>query len=175
MKATNNGRLVEIPDCMISIPGEKPIKLRALPDISDSKSAVYNNEAIMGRSFPLYTYSHSGDRQISMTMHFYIINKGDGAKNLEDLRKIQSLVYPRRGDGGAPYKPPVVCTIKCGQLLAKEAICTVMQSYNIKFDPQVAWEKETYCPYKFSVDTSWLVVYTSSDLPYNDRIVQLGR
>lgn len=174
MKATNNGKLNPIPDCTIIISGS-PIIMKALPDIGDGKSAVYNSEPIIGRSFPLYTYSHSADRTISVTVHFFIVEPGDGEKNLAALRLIESAVYPQSGDGGAPYKPPPVCTIKCGQILAKQSLCVVLQSYSVKFDPGVAWEQGTLCPYRFSVDTTWLVVYTSSDLPFNDRIITTGR
>ena len=181
MRATNSGSLNEIPDCTIEIPSRKKgshiIQLNNLPDVSDSKTAVYNNETIMGRSFPLYTYSHSGDRSISLQLHFFIVNKGDGEKNLEDLRWIQSAAYPRKGKGGLPYLPPPVCQIRCGDILATkgEAICVSLQSYSVRFPTEVAWDEKTYCPYRFDVDTQWLAVYTSSDLPYQNRIISLGR
>lgn len=174
-KATNSGKLNPIKDCSLTIPNAGEIVMNNLPDISDTKSAVYNNESIMGRSFPLYTYSHSSDRSISLQIHFFIIEKGDGAKNLQYLRWIQSAVYPREGSGGAPYQPPPVCTLQCGKLLASEKICVILQSYSVKFPTQVAWEEETYCPFRFDVDTSWLVVYNSQDLPYQSRIVKSGR
>ena len=175
MKATLNGKLNEIPDCTIFIPNAGTIRMKALPDISDGKSAVYNNEGIMGRSFPLYTYSYSGDRTLSIQLHFYIVKVGDGSGNLRDLRRIQSAVYPRRGDNGAPYTPPPICTIKCGSLIALEPVCALLQSYNVKFPTDVAWEENTYCPFRFDVDTNWLIVYTSADLPFQSRIVGLGR
>lgn len=175
MKATNNGNLNYIEDCYIEIPEAGTILMRSLPDISDGKSAVYNNEPIMGRSFPLYTYSHSADRTLNMQLHFYIIKEGDGQRNLEDLRRIQSAVYPRQGSGRAPYLPPPVCTIKVNKILADQPICAQLQSYSVKFPTDVAWDEETYCPFKFDVDTSWLVVYASNDLPYQDRIVTSGR
>lgn len=149
--------------------------MRTLPDISDQKTAIYNNEAIIGRSFPLYTYSHSGDRTISIQIHYINEQESDYDRALQELRWIQSAVYPRQGDG-CPYKPPPVCQIKCGDLLASgnTPVCAVLQSYSVKFDPSVAWWEQNYCPYKFDVDTSWLTVYTSSALPFQDQIVQSG-
>ena len=174
-KATNAGTLNEIPKCKITIPNAGTIVLNNLPDISDSKQAVYNPQPIIGRSFPLYTYSHSGDRTINMQLHFFIVNPGDAQRNLSDLRKIQSAVYPRRGDN-TPYKPPPICTIECNQILANdEPLCAALQSYSVRFPTDVAWDTETYCPYRFDVDTQWWVVYTSTDLPYQDRIVTSGR
>jgi len=176
MKATNNGVLNNLKDCWINIPNAGKIILRSLPDISDSKQASYNSENIIGRSFPLYTYSYSGDRSINIQLHFFIIQDGDAQGNINDLRKIQSAAYPREGTGGRPYMPPVICTLTCGKLLAEEPLCAVLQSYSVKFPTEVAWFEQdgTYCPYRFDVDTSWLVVYTSSQLPYQNRIVTYG-
>lgn len=188
MKATNNGSLAPLSKCTISIPvGNGPsqvIYLNNLPDISDSKSAVYNNEAIIGRSFPLYTYSHSGDRAISMQLHFFVVDKDDSNKNLSYLRLLQSAVYPREGSqNGAPFVPPPICQITCGSLLSgnpkngisAQPLCCVLQSYNVKFPTEVVWDQNSFCPFRFDVDTSWLVVYTSNDLPFQERIVESGR
>jgi hypothetical protein len=175
MKSTTKGKLNEIYQCYINI-GSETITLNNLPDISDTKSAVYNQEGIIGRSFPLYTYSHSADRTINMQLHFFVVEKGDAARNLSDLKKLQSAVYPRDGAGsGTPYQPPVICKIFCNKLLADEALCAVLQSYSVKFPTEVAWDEETFCPFRFDVDTNWLVVYTSSNLPDNTRIIQSGR
>lgn len=203
MKATRQGRLQSIPECKIIIPaagfttqtiinpltgnpstqinptgGEIEIILNNLPDISDSKSAVYNGEGIIGRASPIHTYSHSAERTISMQLHFFIVEPNDGLKNLQYLRAIQSAVYPRRGDTGGellPYRPPPVCRIRCGKLLGDEDLCVILQSYSVKFPTEVAWDEKTYCPYRFDVDTSWVVTYTTVDLPFQDRIVQSGR
>lgn len=184
MKATDNGSLIKVPDCDIEIPGAGTISLNNLPNISDSKTASYNNEAIIGRSFPLYTYSHSGDRAISIQMHFFVIDPQDAERNLQYLRMIQSAAYPRQGGiNGAPFTPPPVCKVRCGALLAgnprsgesAQPLCCVLQSYSVNFPTEVVWHNETFCPFRFDVDTSWLVVYTSDDLPYQDRIVRSGR
>ena len=183
MKATNNGSLTRLPRCTIAIPNAGPIILNNLPDITDSKDAIYNNEAIIGRSTPLYTYSHSGDRSIGIQMHFFVVDKGDAEKNLEYLRWIQSALYPRPSDGNYPFVPPVVCQITCGSLLSgnpaekesSQPLCCILKSYSVKFPTEVAWDEETFCPFKFDVETSWIVVYASDDLPFQDRIVKSGR
>lgn len=179
MKATTNGKLNYIPEFYISVPGfGDPIRVKSLPDISESKQASYNNEAIMGRSAPLYTYSHSGDRTLSIQLHLFITEEGDALENITILRQIQCASYPRQGQKGSPYMPPCVCTIKCGKILADEPLCAILQSYNVKFPTEVAWwegDDGQYCPYRFDIDTNWLVVYTSSDLPYADRIFRTGR
>jgi hypothetical protein len=102
MKSTINGKLNQIPEFELNIPEAGVIKLRSLPELGDSKQASYNSENIIGRSFPLYTYSHSGDRSISLQLHFFIIEDGDARRNISDLRKIQSAVYPRPGARRSP-------------------------------------------------------------------------
>jgi len=182
MYSTNpKGDLTQISECVLTIPNgngkgrDCEIVLNNLPDISDSKQTSYNNEAIIGRSFPLYTYSHSGDRSISISFHFFVLKKQDATENINSLRKIQSAAYPREGKNGAPFSPPVICTFKCGKLVGDTPLCLILQSYSVKFPTDVAWDEETYCPYKFDVETSWLTVYTSDELPDQNRIITSGR
>jgi hypothetical protein len=169
------GKLVNLRDCYINIPDVGVVELKSLPEIGDSKSAEYNDEPIMGRSFPLKTYSHSANRSISMSLHFFVVNQEDIAANMQSLRMLESAVYPRQGSQGLPFRPPPVCQIKCGKLLGEEELCVVLRSYSVKFPTDVAWDEEFYVPYKFDVDTSWDVVYRSSDLPGMERILDMGR
>lgn len=178
MKATLDRKLKELSKCTIYIPTYRTITPNILPDISDQKSAAYNDEPIIGRSQPLKTYSHSENRTISMTLHFIAASKDDIKKNYEDLRGIQSAVYPRDDTGGvynAPFVPPPVCRIKCGKILGDSEICCVLKSYSVKFPTDVPWDEEDYIPWKFDVDTTWDVVYKNSDLPGAERIVGTGR
>jgi len=173
-KATDgSGDLQPIEKCKVIIPGATTIIMDNLPDISDTKSAAYNDEAVIGRSVPLKTYSHSENRVINTKIHFFIRKKSDAEENLSKLYALQSAVYPQSGD---PYKPPPICQLQCGDLLAKSVpLCVVLLSYNVSYPTDVAWDKETLCPYKFDVDCSWQVVYAVDDLPNSERIVQEGR
>ncbi|MCK9459718.1 MAG: hypothetical protein M0R80_08775 [Proteobacteria bacterium] len=178
MKATDgSGSLVEIPNCWIMIPGAGTVFMKALPDISDSKSAQYNDETVIGRASPLKTYSHSAPRTISMTLHFYTTKAGDADENLSFLRALESAVYPRDiGGGGAPFIPPPVCMIRCGSLLSdKDPLCVILMQYSVKFPTNVAWNKTLFTPVQFDVDTTWEVVYKSADLPGQSRIFTDGR
>lgn len=178
-KATGpSGQLINLRDCYIFVPNYGTIYLNNLPDISDGKGAAYNDETPIGRSFPLKTYSHSDNRTISMQLHFYVGKQADVVDNLSYLRAIESAVYPRDQVGGAanaPFVPPPICRIKCGRLLANEELCCVLKTYSVKFPTDVAWDEDFYTPYKFDVDTSWDVVYKSSDLPGQGRILNSGR
>lgn len=176
----SGGPLVPIKDCYVDIPvGESSrfrFEMKVLPEISDSKQANYSDEPIMGRSFPLKTYSHSDNRAIGMTIHMVVSEPSDIQENLDALRAIQSAVYPRHGKGDAPYIPPPICWIRCGRLLADfEDLCVVLKQYNVKFPTEVAWDEDTFVPFKFDIETSWEVVYKSSELPGAERIFQLGR
>lgn len=181
-KATNDGSLNPIGDCYISIPdpsGGPPhiITMNNLPDISDSKMANYSNSPIIGRSAPLYTYSNSGDRNISIQIHLFVVDAFDAETNLEHLRWLQSACYPTEGESGVPFSPPPICQIRCGDLLAKgQAVCAVLNNCSVKFPTEVAWDimSGTFCPYRLDIDTQWIVVYNSSNLPFRDRIVKTG-
>ena len=187
-----SGDLVPIEKCVLNIPNvpralsgvpvgplqdttSGMIVMDNLPEISDTKSAVYNNEPIIGRSFPLYTYHYSSDRTISLQIHFFIRKDGDAETNLGNLRKIQSAAYPREGSFGAPFTPPVICTFECGKMLADGPLCVILQNYSVKFPTDVAYDEVTLCPYRFDVDTSWWVVYTSCKLPNASQIIKSGR
>lgn len=173
------GKLKPITDCYIIIPvgsQDHTIILDNLPDISDTKSANYNDETVIGRASPLKTYAQSDSRAIQMTLHFITSERYGYYKNIEDLRAIQSAVYPREGESGAPFIPPPVCKIKCGQLLSQSGeLCVILKSYSVKFPTDVSWDSDTYIPHKFDVDTTWDVVYTSQYLPGQERIFQLGK
>ena len=188
-KATISGSLQPIDNCKLVIPSENPaagtsktLVMNNLPDISDSKQAHYNNEGIIGRAAPLYTYSHSGDRNINIQFHFFITREACdnldcnqcGNCNLDTLRWIQSATYPRTGLG-TPYRPPPICKFTCGSFLSKDGyICIALQSYNVKFPTEVAWDEGSNCPYRFDVDTSWLIVYDTANLPFQSRIYETG-
>lgn len=176
MKATNNnGSLRLIEDCYLDIPGYRKIVVNNIPDISDTKSAVYNADAIIGRSSPLHTYSHSDTRNITINFHFLITKEGDADQNLADKRAIESCVYTREG-GDIPFIPPVICKFRCGNVLTQEEdLCVLLQNYSFSMPSDVAFDELTLCPYKFDLSTSWWVVYTSEDLPYASRIIQSGR
>lgn len=174
MRATNEktGSLVPILDCYVYVPNFGRIYMKSLPDISDSKDAVYNDEIVIGRSTPIKTYSHSGIRPISLQIHLFATSSEESFQNLQILRAIQSCVYPRNDNtNGAPFAPPVVCTLKCGYLLAANPLCVVCKNYSVKYPTDVPWDEVTFAPIKFDIDTSWDVVYRSSELPGQDKIL----
>lgn len=179
-KATNNGKLNKLDDnkFYILIPKngglpERKISFYVLPEISDSKSAVYADESIMGRSMPLKTYSYSDNRSIGVNIHFLVTSQKDISENITAMRSLQSCVYPGE-EGNFPFTPPPVCKIKFGDILGSKPLCCVLKSYSVKFPTEVAWDATYFIPYKFDMDTNWDVVYNSMDLPSSTRILQFG-
>ncbi len=175
------GALEPILDCYIDIPGDDEfpapgdkIEFYIMPDISDSKGATYGAENLMGRSFPVKTYSHSDERTINLELHFISLQDTNIDKNLGYLNLIRSAVYQRTGDNKIPYKPPGICKIKCGQLLGNNEICAVLKNYSVKFPIDQVIDETTLLPYKFDVSTTWEVVYASSDLPGAGKIISDG-
>lgn len=175
-KATNSdGVLNPIDNCWIAIPKFGIITMNNLPDISDSKSANYNDEPIIGRAFPLKTYSHSDNRSISVQIHLFVTQQSDVQTNIAYMRALESCVYPRNGISSAPYQPPPVCQIYCGQLLGENPLCVVLKQYSVKFPTDVAWDDTYYTPWKFDIDTTWDVVYSTNSLPGQERILSSGQ
>ena len=154
------------------------IYMNNIPQLGEGKNAVYDGTPIIGRSSPLHTYHYSDTRRIDLTFHFVATQSSDLDPNyglLSKLRLIQSAVYPRSGTGGASFSPPPVCQMKCGELLANQELCVILESFKVRFPDDVVWVATTLCPYKFDVDTAWWVVYTSNDLPDQSRIFSSGR
>lgn len=178
MKATlARGTLVDLQDCWVEIDGER-ITMKILPDITDSKSADYTDENAIGRSTPFKSYQNSANRTISWSAHFMVCKDGDQQTIIDNLRLIESAVYPKSDNtGGAPYAPPPICTLRCGDLLSdinSDDLCAVLKSYSVKFDTSVPWDEDGYIPYKLDVDMSFEVIYDQSELPGSEKIMSDG-
>jgi len=151
---------------------------RILPDITDSKNANYTHETIIGRSSPVVIFSYSEPRTIQAELHFMIMQCEDIEENLRSLNIIRSLAYPGGPDGQAPYTPPPVSKFICGHLLdGPEGICVILRAYSVRFPTEVAWDNNdpnsivpSYLPYRFSISTTWEVVYACKDLPTNQLV-----
>lgn len=180
------GILTDIPNTYLFIPGPSrksgsggsrqraiTIRFKILPEITDGKRTSFIGEPIQGRTSPLKTYSHSEERIVNITMHFILAGEDDAELHLEYLRWIQSAVYPRERENFL-YLPPPVCEFKCGALLGEEPLTIVLQSYNVKYPVNVAWEPVYHIPMKFSIDTTWETVYRSDELPGQERIINWG-
>jgi hypothetical protein len=173
------GVMVPIDNCTVTIPGVGTLKPRILPDITDTKSATYNDEPVIGRSFPIKTYAHSDNRSISMIWHIVIVNAATLTEAIRQLSAFQSCVYPRTTTGQTPYNPPVICTISCGAMLCDysntatpSALCVVLKNYSVSYPTDVAYDASNMIPLKFDIHLQWEVVYATSKLPGQDMIIK---
>jgi hypothetical protein len=154
--------------------GQSVIPLKILPDVSDSKSAQYNDEPVMGRSFPIKTYAYSENRTIGMTVYFYADTQQALNCNWTYCRIIQSATYPRstiQMGNMLPYRPPQLCQLKGSALLATGPLCVVIKRYGLKIPRDVPLDPTTLIPYYFTMDIEMDVVYNSTDLPGQERII----
>lgn len=172
MKATNNlGALNPVP-CTINV-AEIPITIYILPAITDSKGALYTDIPIIGRSFPVKTYAHSENRTIGMSLYFYAETRSKLKLNLSYHRLLQSATYPRESFfNNLPFRPPPICTIKCGSLLSNDPLSVVLLSYELEIPRDVPWDDEFGIPYYWMVKTNWNVVYDVTRLPGQEKIWQ---
>ena len=190
MKATeatvlqNLGGLYPDKQCFIEVGGitkaggiQGIIYMNTLPDISDSKSASYADESAIGRTMPFKTYQYSENRTVSWTAHFVVNQKSDIDTIFGYLRLLESCVYPESpSDNGAPYRPPPICSLRCGGLLSGSGspLYAVMKSYSVKFDTSVPWDQESFMPFKLDVDMQFDVVYNQTELPGSSMILTGG-
>ena len=190
MRATNkDGKLIPLKDCYLQSDlaangalygGNSAVQMffDNIPDISDKKSAKYNDETGIGRTAPIKAYANSDNRAITAECHFYVQESTDGMNNqsaqaiVRTLRWLEAHVYPRKAS--APYAPPPIMQIKCMQNLSDMPMCVILLDYNVKFDSQVPWDEETGIPYKVDVSLSFEVVYNSGNLPFAEDIVVHG-
>lgn len=181
MLATKTGgQFNDLQDCYIRI-GDFKMYMYNMPDISDSHNATYNTQNGTGRSLPTYTFSYGGDRTISWTIHFYADSQKRLLWNLDMLRLLESLTYPRTETRSMPFVPPQIVKLKCGEVLGSYEICAIVESYSVKFPVDVPWslpgylnQGKSYIPYKFDVDLSMKAVYDSGTLPGSERIITDG-
>lgn len=173
---TKHGSLQVIPNCFIEAPGGNKIDLTVFPDISDSKSANYSAEDIPGRASPIMTYNYSSPRNITTDLTFVVTQQSDIERNLRYLYLIESLVYPQDAPGvtNAPFAPPAIVHLVCGDLLGIGGICVCLRTYSVRFSPDVPIDPETMLPYKFTINCQWEVVYSCKNLPCNKRIITYG-
>jgi hypothetical protein len=186
------GELTEIPNCRIIVPRGNTysnigdtllnfltntglITFNAMPTISDTKAAKYTEDFVMGRATPITSYSYSQARMVDFDIPLIALKSSDFQKNLAIVRLLESLTYPVDMKGQAPpFVPPPVCTIQCGQILGKNPLCVVLETYSLKIDPSVPLDPITLLPIKFSISTRWRVVYNSENLPGQERIITSG-
>lgn len=198
-KATDSStfNLTPLPDCWIMLPGsgfkDDKIRLFALPEITDTKEAIYSDQTVQGRSSPVKTYSYSSNRTISLIMHLYVTQNSDIERNLKIIRAISALAHPEYNN---TYLPPRVAKLKCGRLISDDpdGANVILRSYEVTYETEVQWfwqdaiepeqlppgvfgppspgKQGTYMPLHVSIPTQWDVVYDWQKLPGHQDVIE---
>lgn len=179
--ATNSfGKLNPIPDCYIRAQNYY-IVMYNLPSISDSKTANYSPENGMGRTQPFLSFNDGGMRTIQWSFSMISYDEESTARNFAYMRVLEASVYPRRDPANVvPYIPPVIMSIRCGDLLANYGVelNVVLTNYSFEFGNEQVWNSEynvaRYMPARVEVRLNFDVVYDTRYLPGADRILFLG-
>src|SRR5581483_11981698 len=148
MKSTDQQGLLVPINCTITIPGvDEPLQPFVLPEISESKSVNYAGEVVLGRSFPIKTFIDGGDRIFNMTWHVVIMDSDSLDEAVRQLNAFRSCAYPLQGSGSAPYAPPPICTIDCGELCRSDnsstEVCVILRNYSVTYPTVYAWDEDT--------------------------------
>ena len=169
-----NGSWVVIREITITVPGAGDVPIQVLPEISESKSAMVNDQNILGRSSPIKIYSGSSARTFSITLNYHILSEEDPVMIQKAVRALSAAVHP---EYQGTYKPVPVCQIKIPGMIEDgkggpaPVIC---KSYQITYDAQVWWyvTDELMMPSHISIATEWERVYSFQDLPGQANVIQ---
>ena len=123
-------------------PVQDIIPFQFMPDmVRDSKVAVYNDVAIVGRSSPVKNYSHSGARMINFTLQFFAAPEA-GLTGLVTPFLIKTRVDACRAlvvpdYSGFTIKPPPRCIVNLGLSMAFLGVC---KSVNVSYSGASPWD-----------------------------------
>jgi hypothetical protein len=121
--------------------------------ISESKSAMYNEVPIIGRSLPLIGYASSTSRMVNISLRFVSLNKEGkySPKWVEErVRWLESKVYPRY-ENNLTYPPPRLLLV-VGKALSMQC---VMTSYNTTWMSPWTVEGDEARAFQASVDVAF--------------------
>lgn len=138
--------IIVLPDDGDKTSEQHIIRFQTMPDkITDSKSAVFNDAQIIGRSSPLKTYQFSSARRISLNLEFFasLEAKDDEGRNgptgvykvKETVNLLRSLVNPNYGE--KLISRPRKCILRVGDNIGMSGFCT---SVNVTLRGDYPWE-----------------------------------
>lgn len=153
------------------------IYFETLPEITENKSATYNDEIVLGRSSPVKTFAHGDNRVITLTMNFIATHESDFIRYRQYMFAIASAAHPRYEQG---YAPPDICKIQIGGILGNDPVSCVLRNYDFNTENTTFWydrdaqdeaeRNAMYMSMRFSINTNWDVVYSYESLPSNTDV-----
>lgn len=141
-----HGHIIVLPDQVDAFNQQRVIRFQTMPDkISDSKSAVFNDAQIIGRSSPLKTYQFSSARRISLTLEFFAsiengdvseTNPAEGPLRVKDtVNLLRALVNPNYGS--KLISRPRKCILRVGENIGMVGYCLTV---NVTLRGDYPWE-----------------------------------
>jgi len=119
-------------------------------ELTESIDAQYNNIPIIGRSAPIFGYSFTGARTVSLELMFVAEAPEDIDRNLTAVRFLQSFLYPVYEKASNSMRPPHRVQLVLGTFLNIIGIVTNLS---------VNWQG----PYHLGTSDSATVGTTSQD------------
>ena len=169
-----------LPDCYIYIshldlPEEsKYWQLPAYPDeVTDNMESSFPTTTALGRSAPVYTFSHSGPRTINITLNFHrdmfeemptnVQPKEDEDKAESFIHAMQAIAVPKYNLSNKAIEPPLVA-IRLGQEVFIKGVVT--SGINVTFGKPIL-VNEKYATIKISFTISEVDPYDSTTVFQN--------
>lgn len=134
------------------------IDLPNYPDeISDSGSANYSEESLLGRSSPLVSYTNTGFREVSFS--FDVHREELDSNGIDKLLKIiRASVYPTYN--GAAALRPTITTVRLGDFYVKG----ITKSYSFTWKKPIIDNKYQVCTISMTISHVIDKAYSMSDI-----------
>lgn len=138
--------IIVLPDEGDTTSVQHTILFQTMPDkITDSKSAIFNDAQIIGRSSPLKTYQFSSARKIALTLEFFaslnakdqegIVGTKGAPKVKETVNLLRALVNPNYGS--KLISRPRRCILRVGENIGMIGFC---MSVNVVLRGDYPWD-----------------------------------
>lgn len=164
-----------LPDCYLYIShldeGFKYWQLPGYPDsVDDKMESLFSPSTALGRSAPVYTFSHSGPRSISLTLNFHRdmfeemptnVRARDGEDNAESfIHALQAIAVPKYNLSNKAIEPPLVAVRLGREVFIKGVVTSGIQ---VTYGKPILYN-EKYATIKISFTIAEVDPYDSSTI-----------
>lgn len=131
-------------------------------EISDSGSANYSEESLLGRSSPLVSYTNTGFREVSFS--FDVHREELDSNGIDKLLKIiRASVYPTYKDTAALR--PTITVVRLGDFYVKG----ITKSYSFTWKKPIIDDKYQVCTISMTISHVIDKAYSMSDIIENNN------
>ena len=162
-----------LPDCYIYIShldeGYKYWQLPGYPDeVSDQMQSNFSQNTALGRSAPVYTFSNSGPRTVTISLAFHrdmfeempssVVPRDDEDKAESFIHALQAIAVPKYNLSNKAIEPPLVA-IRLGREVFIKGVVT--SGISVSYSKPIL-SNEKYANIKISFTVSEVDPYDSS-------------